>query len=168
MNMATDKTLEAFDQARLAVRLKHFQDLSAVGLEECYVATYEVRGVTNIITTQEVPRVTICRRSQEITITVETRSSSVHDTAWRTVSRRSLADEEWKAICRLIAEARFWELPSRDAEASAVMGGDAWTIEGYADGRYHFVYRCTGSDAAIYALGETLARLAGSSHIHGE
>jgi hypothetical protein len=83
---------------------------------------------------------------------------------------RLLTPAEWEQIGAWV-EAGFWQQPGRDA-AAPVMDGDCWRIEGWRGGRYHEVYRHSGSlvdgsGAGVYELGKRLARLAGLCHPEG-
>jgi hypothetical protein len=83
------------------------------------------------------------------------------------VQVRPLTLAEWEQVTAWV-EAGFWSQPNRDG-TPAVMDGDCWRIEGYRDGRYHEVYRHTGSMLAgsgveVYGLGRRLAELAGLRH----
>ena len=52
----------------------------------------------------------------------------------------ALGDDEWNAFLKLIDEADYWALPTRN---EGVMGFDGaqWILEGVKDGRYHVVDR---------------------------
>jgi hypothetical protein len=131
---------------------------------ESYAASWHGRGVF-----QERFRIRIDRYARRYELTAEVLElDEAGDWQPVRVTTRPLSPEEWAQVGGWIDAAVFWELPHRD-QAPGVLDGDCWTIEGYRDGRYHEVYRHTGSvldgtGAAVYELGRRLARLAGLDH----
>ncbi len=72
-----------------------------------------------------------------------------------------LNDADIQLFSRLVAEARFWELPTLPPpDGTMERDGARWMLEGLEDGRYHVVDRWSprrdGPDAAYRRLGEWL------------
>lgn len=124
-------------------------------MQECYIATLEILGIVNRMLAPDL-RISLRRHARKHALIGEIRT----DGDWTVQTKLALTNDEWNEACGLISTAGFWKLPHRDIHAVPCMDGDAWKIEGFANDRYHFVYRATDSDPEIYDLGRALARLA--------
>jgi hypothetical protein len=71
---------------------------------------------------------------------------------------RSLHEEEWRGLKRLLREADFWEQPTR--LQSLGRDGEQWIIEGISGERYHVVDRWTPDSGPIHQIGSFLLNLA--------
>jgi hypothetical protein len=158
--MDSQEVFEQWDRSRIDFRLAAFRRLQKrTGLQECYIATLEIRGIVNRMLAPDC-RITLKRHRKKKAILGEIRTGE----DWSIETRRNMTDNDWADGCGLITATGFWDLPPRDIHATPCMDGDAWTIEGFGDDRYHFVYRYTDSGPEIYDLGRALARFAGLRH----
>ena len=153
----------AWDAATAAVGLRAHRKLARrTGLLESYLAEWHYSG--GCLDPRGMLRIRVNRYPVRATIKAE-----VFD-AWEDapseVKRRFLMATEWQRIIEWVDAAGFLQLPSRHAPSSAGFHGEAWTIEGFRDGRFHFVRRTTwsvldGVGAEVFHLGKCMAHLAG-------
>jgi len=78
----------------------------------------------------------------------------------------SLAGTDLATLARLLAAARFWQLPTTPLPDGMIgLDGAQWMLEGLSDGRYHVVDRWSpnsdGPDAAFRQLAEWLLARSG-------
>jgi hypothetical protein len=98
--------------------------------------------------------------------TIKTEVFDAWEDAPSQVKRRFLIATDWQRIIEWVDAAGFWQLPSSHAPSSSGFHGEAWTVEGFRNGRFHFVRRTSwsvleGVGAEVFRLGKSMAQLAG-------
>ncbi len=74
-------------------------------------------------------------------------------------THRPLAESDWDHVLRLIADASFWDLPTRQTREG--YDGEMWLLEAVVGERHHLVDRWCPETGAVRDIGLALARLAG-------
>jgi hypothetical protein len=146
-----------------ADRLRAYQKQARrTGLLESYSAAWHYSG--GCLDPRRMARVRVNRYRVRTTIKAEAFVPSWRD-APTEVKRRFLIGTEWQRVVEWIDAAGFWQLPSRHYPSSAGFHGESWVVEGFRDGRFHFVRRTTwsvleGIGAEVFRLGKCLGHLA--------
>jgi hypothetical protein len=145
------------------VGLRTYQKLARrTGLVECYVAHWHWYG--GCLDPGGTVRIRLNRYPRRATIKAE--AFDKWQDAPSEVKRRVLTGAEWQRVIEWMEDAGFWQLSSRHHPSSGGFHGEIWMIEGFRDGRFHFVRRTTwsileGEGAEVFRVGESMARLAG-------
>lgn len=161
MSEAWLKLREWLDETEAEERLTMFRETSlSSGVIESYIAEYQERGFLERKT-----HVQIDRYEDHCTLRADICQRNEHGD-WEPcqTEERLVRPEQWNELSVLL-EPCFWQQPQRDT-ASAVLDGDAWSVEGFRGGVYQRVYRhagslVDGSGAGVYELGRKLLLLAG-------
>ncbi len=153
----------AWGVAAAAVGLRTYRKLARrTGLVESYMAQWYCFG--GCLDPDGRIRIRVNRYPRRTTIKAE-----VFD-AWQDaaseIKRRVLSAAEWQRVIEWMEGAGFWQLASRHAPSSGGFHAETWMIEGFRDGRFHFVRRTTwnlleGAGTEVFHVGESMARLAG-------
>jgi hypothetical protein len=153
----------AWDEATAEVGLSTYRKLARrTGLVESYVAQWHYSG--SCLDSGGTVRIRVNRYPRRATIKAE-----VFD-AWQDapseVKRRVLTGAEWQRVIEWMEVAGFWQLPTRHHPSSGGFHAETWMVEGFRDGRFHFVRRSTwsvleGHGSEVFRLGKAMARLAG-------
>jgi hypothetical protein len=152
-----------WDAAKAAAGLRTYRKLaSRTGLQESYVAQLHYSG--GCLDPRGMLRIRVSRFRVRATIKAEVFEG--WEDAPSKVTRRFLIATEWQCIIEWVDAAGFWQLPSSHSPSSAGFGGERWTVEGFRDGRFHFVGRTSwsvleGVGAEVFRLGRSMTQLAG-------
>jgi hypothetical protein len=155
----------ACDDAIAAVGILSDRNLARrKGLVESYVAQWHWHG--GCLDPGGMARIRVNRYRVRATIKGEV-FDKWQDTT-REVKRRVLTGADWQRVVEWIDAAGFWQLPSRHTPSSGGFHGESWMVEGFRDGRFHFVRRASwsvpeGIGAEISRLGKCMGHLAGLS-----
>jgi hypothetical protein len=162
MNENLRQFLNGLDAATARSRLRDYRKRARGNhLVDSYSAEWHGRGVF-----EEKLRIGVDRFADRCEVTAETFTRSEHlDWTPAAVIRGPLSDNQWREIRIWVADAKFWQLPTKD-NAAAGLDGEVWRIEGFEDGRFHFVERHSwsvvdGTGTEVFRLGRRLAHLAG-------
>jgi hypothetical protein len=161
---SSDKHRDAvWDDATMAAGLRKYRTLARrTGLVESYLAQWHYSG--GCLDPGGMIRIRVNRFPRRATLKAE-----VFD-AWQDapseVKRRVLIGADWQSVVEWMKDAGFWRLPSRHHPSSGGFHAETWMIEGFRDGRFHFVRRNTwsildGEGAEVFGVGKSMARLAG-------
>ena len=165
-SMSSSDVEREWDAATAAVGIRTYRKLaSRTGLLESYAAKFHYAG--GCFDPRGMLRIRVNRYRVRATIKAEA-FDALEDTPSE-VKRRFLIGTEWHRIIEWVDAAGFWQLPSRHAPSSGGFHGEAWAIEGFRDGQFHFVRRTTwsvfdGVGSEVFHLGKCMAHLAGLSH----
>jgi hypothetical protein len=153
----------AWDEATAKVGLRTYRKLARLtGLVESYVAQWHCYG--GCLDPGGTVRIRVNRYPRRATIKAEV--FDAFQNAPSEVKRRVLTGAEWQYVVESMEVAGFWRLPCRHHPSSGGFHAETWMIEGFRDGRFHFVRRSTwsileGEGAEVFRVGKSLARLAG-------